>query len=186
MIPLVPKTPSVVSSVSTPHHKQLQWVCRRTARFRISLLCAGLHLCALIAASAVMAFIPIGAVGGALLLLWLLVLLLPPSLPGDGDVAESHPDWQPPAPSFRVHRVATTALATAALAHTAAQYLLWVGGHVWPSTGACDGLSATLGLICGASPDGSGHGDDSAMFRAMVASAVTLACLAAYRCALRC
>lgn len=168
------------------HHKCPQRLRHRTARFPISQLCAGLHLSALIATSAVLAFIPIGAIGAMFLLLWLLVLLLPPSLPGDNSGTESHPDWRPPAPSFRVHRTATTALAAAALAHTTAQYLLWVGGNAWLRADTCDALSATLGIICGAAPGYSnGGGDGSAVFQSMAASGVTLACLAVYRCCLR-
>lgn len=125
---------------------------------------------------------PIGAVGGTLLLLWLLVLLLPPSTPGTtGDATSAtEADWQAPAHTFRVHRGPTTLLATLATAHSVGQYLLWVAGHTWLAPAKCDALESLAGVICG----GVGGGDSAAaqtVFLSLVASGVTLACLATYR-----
>ena len=144
---------------------------------------AGLHLSAFVAIATVLACMPIGAVGGTLLLLWLLVLLLPPSTPGTAGDTTSATDaeWQAPAHTFRVHRGATTLLATLAAAHSVGQYLLWVAGRAWLAPATCDVLQSVAGVICG----GVGGGDSTAsqtVFLSLVASGVTLACLATYRC----
>lgn len=154
-----------------PHAQHLQHARRRRA---------GLHIAALIGNTAVLALMPISGVGAVLLLLWLLVLLLPPSRPATAPSTAADADWRPPRAVFSAHRAATATLSTLLLLQTVLQYLLWVRGSAWFSRRTCATLTAAAGLICGGSSGDAGASQD--VFHSLVGSSTMLACLATHRC----